>query len=170
VCVSGDIKKSLSKLTILWIWAKVTQVLWNMPSIFRKYFYSDRYVTEENTLAYRPVAKWWLCKQRQLLGNAGNIQPRNNRKTVFSGVGPAAVSRQRLGQHVHVATNMHATIELFLETVFRTRLCKGVIWKTIEATQSVENSVLYGRLCRKVLVVRCGCEEKTLFVIFWVCN
>jgi DNA-directed RNA polymerase beta' subunit len=33
-------------------------------------------------VTYRPVAKWWLCKQRPLLGNA-----RNNRRTVFS-VGP----------------------------------------------------------------------------------
>jgi hypothetical protein len=32
-------------------------------------------------VAYRPVAKQWLCKQRSLLGNAGNMYARNNRKT-----------------------------------------------------------------------------------------
>jgi hypothetical protein len=38
----------------------------------------------KNTVAYRPVAKRWLCKQRPLLGNARNIHARNNRRTVFS--------------------------------------------------------------------------------------
>jgi hypothetical protein len=35
-------------------------------------------------MAYRPVAKRRLCKQRPLLGNARNIHARNNRSTVFS--------------------------------------------------------------------------------------
>jgi hypothetical protein len=36
------------------------------------------------TVAYRPAAKQWLGKQRPLLGNARNIQARDNRRTVFS--------------------------------------------------------------------------------------
>jgi hypothetical protein len=35
----------------------------------------------ENILAYRPVAKTWLCKQLPLLCNVSNIHARNNRKT-----------------------------------------------------------------------------------------
>jgi hypothetical protein len=46
----------------------------------------------KNTLAYTPVAKQWLYKQRQLLNNARNIHVRNNRKTVFSVVRDTAVS------------------------------------------------------------------------------
>jgi hypothetical protein len=48
-----------------------------------------------------------------------------------------AVLRQQIGKHVPpAATNTHATIELLLETVFSTRSCKGVIRKTVGATQS----------------------------------
>jgi hypothetical protein len=35
-------------------------------------------------MAYRPVAKRWLCKQRSLLANALNTHAHNNRRTVFS--------------------------------------------------------------------------------------
>jgi hypothetical protein len=35
-------------------------------------------------VAYRPVAKQWLSKQRPLLGNARNIHACSNRRTAFS--------------------------------------------------------------------------------------
>jgi hypothetical protein len=35
-------------------------------------------------VAYRPVAKQWLCKHRSLLNNFRNIHARNNRRTAFS--------------------------------------------------------------------------------------
>jgi hypothetical protein len=37
-----------------------------------------------HTMAYRPVAKQWICKQLPLLGNTRNLHARNNRRTVFS--------------------------------------------------------------------------------------
>jgi hypothetical protein len=43
------------------------------------------------------------------------------------------VSRQRLGKHVTVATDTHATIEELLEIVFLLDPGKGVIKRTIEA-------------------------------------
>jgi hypothetical protein len=45
-------------------------------------------------VAYRPVAKQWLSKQRPLLGSARNIHARNN------GV-MQLVSKQRIGKHAY---------------------------------------------------------------------
>jgi hypothetical protein len=39
-----------------------------------------------NDVAYRPVAKRWLCKQRPLLGNASNIHAHNNTVSVENDV------------------------------------------------------------------------------------
>jgi hypothetical protein len=44
-----------------------------------------------------------------------------------------AVSRQQLGKHVPVETDMHAIIEVLLETVFVLGPCKGVIRRATEA-------------------------------------
>jgi hypothetical protein len=74
-----------------------------------------------NIVAYRPVAKRWFCKQRPLLWSARNIHACNNRRTVFSEVRAAVVSRQQLGKHVPAVTNTQTTIVLLLETVFSTR-------------------------------------------------
>jgi hypothetical protein len=38
----------------------------------------------KHTVAYRSVAKHWLCIQWPLLGNASSIHARSNRRTVFS--------------------------------------------------------------------------------------
>jgi hypothetical protein len=62
-------------------------------------------------VAYRPVAKQRLYKQRPLLGNARNMHGRNNRRTVFSVVHAAAVSGQQLGRHVPFATDTSTMIE-----------------------------------------------------------
>jgi hypothetical protein len=56
-------------------------------------------------VAYRQVAKWWLYKQRSLLGNASNVYSRNMQP----------VYRQRIGKHVS------KTMELLSETVFSIR-------------------------------------------------
>jgi hypothetical protein len=76
------------------------------------------------TVAYRPIAKWWLCKQQLLLGDGS--QHEHNNRTMFSVVRAMAVSRQRLGKHVPMATNTHITIELVLEMVFCTRSLQSV--------------------------------------------
>jgi hypothetical protein len=50
---------------------------------------------------------------------------------LVNGAETTFVSRQRLGKHVPVATDTHATIELLLETVFSTRsarVCKKDKW------------------------------------------
>jgi hypothetical protein len=61
-----------------------------------------------NIVASIPVAKLWLCKQWPLLGNARNIDSRNNRTTGLY----RPVSKQRIHKHAS------ATTELLLETVF----------------------------------------------------
>jgi hypothetical protein len=47
------------------------------------------------------------------------------------------ICRQRLGKDAPATTDMHATIEVLLETVFYNRSCKVVIRKTNGATESV---------------------------------
>jgi hypothetical protein len=37
-----------------------------------------------NIVAYRPVAKQWICKHRPLLDNARNIHAANSTGTLFS--------------------------------------------------------------------------------------
>jgi hypothetical protein len=96
-------------------------------------------------VAYRPVAKWRLCKQRPLLCNARNIHARNKRRTVFSLIRDEAVSGQRFCKHVPVATDRNATIE---ERCFLCGPCRDVISK--------EKSCLILQFCEG------GCEEKTL--------
>jgi hypothetical protein len=44
-------------------------------------------VNSKHILAYRPIAKRWLCKQRPMLGNARSIHARNKTGTVLP-VGP----------------------------------------------------------------------------------
>jgi hypothetical protein len=80
-------------------------------------------------VAYRPVAKHYLCKQRPLLCNT-----RNNRKIVFSVVRAAAFSGQQLGKHVPAATDTNSTIE---ERCFLCGLCRDVIARTVGAMSSV---------------------------------
>jgi hypothetical protein len=57
------------------------------------------------------------------------------------------VSRQRISKDVPATKNTHTTVELFLETVLSIRsVHKGVIRKTIWATQSVESQPVKRRL------------------------
>jgi hypothetical protein len=88
-------------------------------------------------VAYRSVAKRWLCKQRPLLGNA-----RNSRRTAFSVVRAEAISGQRLCKHVPYATDTNATIELLLETAyFLCGPCNDVITRTVGAVSLVVSSI-----------------------------
>jgi hypothetical protein len=66
-----------------------------------------QFVVEYFIVAYRPVAKQWLRKQRPLLGKACNIHARNNRTT---GLFNPFVSNG--------SVNTPTTIGLLLETVF----------------------------------------------------
>jgi hypothetical protein len=63
-----------------------------------------------DTVAYRPVAKRRLCKNRPLLGNARNIHALNNTTTVLC--------NPFLGNG---SVNTPITIELLLEAVFCVR-------------------------------------------------
>jgi hypothetical protein len=49
-------------------------------------------------VAYRPVAKQWLCKQRPLLGNARNMHVTIEERVY------APVSKQRIDNHVLLET------------------------------------------------------------------
>jgi hypothetical protein len=53
---------------------------------FEKYFleHPPSIHTNEHIVAYRPVAKWWVCKQRPLLSNGRSIHAHNSRKAVLS--------------------------------------------------------------------------------------
>jgi hypothetical protein len=66
-------------------------------------------------MAYRPVAKLWLCKQQGLLGNARYLSESNNRTTVMQ-----PVSRQRIGKYAF------PTIQWLLETVFSVEFATGL--------------------------------------------
>jgi hypothetical protein len=79
-------------------------------------------------VAYRPVAKEWLYKQRPLLSNTRNIQARNNRRTMFSMVRGAAVSGQQLGKHAPTVTDTKATTE---EWCFLCGGCRNLITTTV---------------------------------------
>jgi hypothetical protein len=80
----------------------------------------------DNTVTHRPTAKWWLCKQWLLLGNACNIHTCNNRRMEFSVVCTVAVSGQWLSKHVPMAMDTNATME---EWCFLCDLCRDVISK-----------------------------------------
>jgi hypothetical protein len=89
-------------------------------------------------VAYRPVAKQRLCKQRPLLGNARNMHARYNRRTVFSVVRAAAISGQRLGKHVPAATVTNVTIK---ERCLLCGPCRNVITRTAGAI-SIDSSAV----------------------------
>jgi hypothetical protein len=97
------------------------------------------------TVAYRPTAKRWTCKQQPLLGNASNIHSRNNRRAVLSEARVPTVSRQRLCKQAPAETNTHAIIEVLFETGFSVGPCRDVITVTIGAIKSV----LYGNLKKR---------------------
>jgi hypothetical protein len=62
--------------------------------------------------------------------NARTVEP-EKQPLLANGSETTFVSTQRLGKHIAVATDMHATIEVLLETVFSTRsACGEVIRKT----------------------------------------
>jgi hypothetical protein len=120
-----------------------------------------------HTVAYRPIAKWWLCNQWLLLGNGHNQHTTIEQCSLLSApfwfLGNGSVNTfpwQR------ILTQQYSYC---WKRCFLLGPCKGFIRKTVGATQSVESSVLYGRLWRKELVIRVltwksGCEEKTLCV------
>jgi hypothetical protein len=83
-------------------------------------------------VAYTPVAKRRLCKQRPLLGNT-----RYNRKTVFLLIRAAVVSGQQLFEDVPAATDTNATIE---EQYFLCGSCREVVTRTVGAMNSVSSS------------------------------
>jgi hypothetical protein len=75
-------------------WITIRQFSWYSTRywiVFLIWIHISNYI---NIVAYRPVAKRWLCKERPLLrngsinsgrlGNACNIHARNNIRTVFS--------------------------------------------------------------------------------------
>jgi hypothetical protein len=82
-----------------------------------------------SNVAYRPVAKRLLCKQRPLLGNARNIYAPNNMRTVFPVVRTAAIAMQRRSKHMSTAKSPCATME---ELCF---LC-GPWWDVISTRHS----------------------------------
>jgi hypothetical protein len=116
-------------------------------------------------VAYKPVAKRWLCKERPFLGNARNIHEHNNRRVLFSVVRVATVSRQRLGKHFPAETNTHATYEELLETRFYVGPCRDVITETIEATSVVLCGSLWREDLRtwswRISTVRSRCQRTT---------
>jgi hypothetical protein len=79
----------------------------------------------DNNVAYRPVAKRQLFKQRPLLGSASNIHARNNRRTVISVIRTATVAMQRRCIHASKIEGL----------CFLRGPCQGVILKTTGATQ-----------------------------------
>jgi hypothetical protein len=83
---------------------------------------SNCQVSGHDFVAYRPVAKLQLCKQRPFLSNA-----RNNRRAVFSVDRATAIFGQRCGKHVPTATDINATVEerCFLCYPYRDVISKG---------------------------------------------
>jgi hypothetical protein len=76
-------------------------------------------------MAYRPVAKQRLYKQRPLLGTACNIHTRNNIRTVFNVVCAATVTVQGRGKHAPTIVE---------GLCFLRGPARGVILKTTGAT------------------------------------
>jgi hypothetical protein len=74
--------------------------------VFDPAFTRDTYPLLLHIVAYSPVAKLWLCKQRPLLANARNIHERNNIK---NGV-MQSISKQRFCKHIPVVTYERVTI------------------------------------------------------------
>jgi hypothetical protein len=83
-----------------------------------------------NIVAYRLVAKWWLCKQWPLLGNTRNIHTCNNRTT---GLCNPILSNGSVNTFPQKRT--HATIE---EWCFWCDLQWGVILKKFKLANSTE--------------------------------
>jgi hypothetical protein len=55
-----------------------------VPHISHKISIGKGYITNQNIVVYRLVAKWCFCKQRPLLRNDSvNTVGRNGRRTVF---------------------------------------------------------------------------------------
>jgi hypothetical protein len=103
-------------------------------------------------VAYRQVAKLWLCKQRPFLGNS------------------SVNTFQFLGSIFLIMQQLDATIE---RLCFLCGSCRDFIRKG-QSCQLSSERVLYWRLLKKELVVwvlswKSGCEEKTICDI-GVCN
>jgi hypothetical protein len=119
----------------------------NPPLILRTYF------SNLNNVAYRPVAKPWLCKQRPLLGNACNLHARNNRTTVLC---------NPFLSNGYVNTSLQQWSYCW-KRCFLFDPCKVVIRKTTGAIQLVEG---WKSGCgEKSWLQECGSEKKTLRVL-----
>jgi hypothetical protein len=113
-------------------------------------------------VAYRPVAKHWICIQQLLLGNARNIHAHNNRRTVFSVVCAAAVSGQRLGIHVP-ASGYERNDRLTVFSMWFVPRCYNQ-----DSWSNEFSRLLYGRLWRqdvsecswRIFTVRSCCQGR----------
>jgi hypothetical protein len=74
LCTTSDSKATPDPLqgNKIHFYSSIIQIL--MDYLLRRY----------NPVVYRPIAIWWLCKQRLFLGNACNTNTCNNRRTVIS--------------------------------------------------------------------------------------
>jgi hypothetical protein len=91
-------------------------------------------ITLYNIVAYRSVAKQWLCKQHSFLGNsreADNGTTSVAMQQILNKQEYMAAAGKRLGKHVPVATDMNTMIE---ERCF---LC-GPCWDVISRRVSEE--------------------------------
>jgi hypothetical protein len=59
-------------------------IKWSGSLFITDYRYIKFKMVYFDIVACRPVSKRWLCKHRSMLGNASNIQARNNRTDAFS--------------------------------------------------------------------------------------
>jgi hypothetical protein len=114
------------------------------------------YLNTNNIVAYRPIVKQWLCKQRPLLGNARNIHARNNRTT---GLCNPFISTGSL--------NTPTTIADMLETVFSIRCVHSgymVSWES-----AVEFQTSKWAVSREMGSAR-EAEKTALWVQMWSVN
>jgi hypothetical protein len=85
-------------------------------------------------VAYRTVAKQWLCKQQPLLGNERNIHTRNNKT--------AGLSNPFLSNG---SVNTPTTIEVLLETVFSIRSLESGYKEEFSWESAVESKWVVSR-------------------------
>jgi hypothetical protein len=84
---------------------------------------------EDNIVAYKPLTKRWLCKQRPLLCNARNIHSRKDRTIWFTEPLLWNGSKQRLGKYVPSETNARNNIRAVfsMRSTPRSLLCNGAV-------------------------------------------
>jgi hypothetical protein len=90
-------------------------------------FFNQKWMSEQNIVAYRPTVKRSLCKQQPLLGNALYIHARNNITKVMQ-----HISNQRIGKHVST------TIGRLLKVMFSAGSAPGLYNEDLRPAEGIE--------------------------------